>query len=45
MRCPKCMGKIKRKSSKMRGGITQYVCRGCHRKYIIDQIKGGLKAV
>jgi transposase-like protein len=45
MKCPRCNGKIKRKSAKKLGGINQYYCISCHRKYIVDQVKGGLKEI
>lgn len=43
--CPKCMGKLKRKNTKQPGGADTYKCERCKRKFVVDQVRGGLKPV
>lgn len=42
MRCPRCTGKIRIKTTNNK---IIYKCRACKREYIVDVIRGGLKQV
>ena len=44
-RCPRCWGKIRKQSAKKPGGINQYRCKSCKRKFVIDTTKGGFREV
>lgn len=41
--CPKCHGKLKKRSQKAKGGKTVYRCESCHRKYVLNYETGRLE--
>lgn len=41
--CPKCLGKLRRKSQKNKGGRTVYRCMSCKRKFVLNCETGRLE--
>lgn len=42
MQCPRCWGKMRKRSQKVKGGKTVYRCVSCHRKYVLNYETGRL---
>lgn len=43
--CRRCLGKLKARAAKDKNGKNVYQCQSCKRKYVLDEVRGGLREV